>query len=148
MREWRGDIWLGLQAPNIDAICITTNGIVKRDGKLVMGAGIAGQARDRFLGIDAAAGALVKQNGNCTQILHTVNETALVALPTKNHWRDPSPLDLVLRSLQQLVVLTDQNGWNRVLLTRPGCGNGGLNWNTLRPRVEAVLDDRFIVVSL
>ena len=44
-----------------DAICFTSNGIVKKDGKLIMGAGVAKQFRDRFFGLDQESGALVKK---------------------------------------------------------------------------------------
>lgn len=41
-----GDIWTVY--PTTDLILITTNSTLRRDGKLVMGRGIARQARDRF----------------------------------------------------------------------------------------------------
>lgn len=146
MIEWTGDIWKGL-ARNVDAICITTNGVVKADGRLVMGAGMAKQARDRFPGIDAVAGKLVQHHGNHVNVMHLELITSIVAFPTKHNWRDPSPIELVERSAAELVGLANTNGWSRVLLTRPGCGRGGLKWNFVKPRLEFYMDNRFIVVD-
>ena len=146
--EWKGDIWLGLQADTVGAICVTTNGVVKKDGRLVMGAGIAKQARDRFLGIDAFAGDAVRWNGNKTQVIWLSGATDIIALPTKDHCRDPSPVSLITKSIEELVILSDENGYNKVLLPRPGCGHGGLNWERdVKPLLQERLDDRFIVVN-
>lgn len=54
MRLARGDMWSAYDGA--DLFLVTTNGVVTRDGKLVMGAGIARQARDRFPGLDEALG--------------------------------------------------------------------------------------------
>lgn len=54
MIEIQGDFW----DENIrldhtyDAICCTTNQVVKSNGRLVMGAGIARQFRDVYNGLD------------------------------------------------------------------------------------------------
>ena len=62
MKELIQDIW----EVKCDFLCITTNGIVKKDGRLVMGAGIAKEARDRCVDInlDLYLGSLVTEHGN------------------------------------------------------------------------------------
>ena len=147
MIESTGNIWNGLEDPQVDAICVTTNGVLKRNGALVMGAGIALQARQMFPGIDAIAGPLVELRGNVVHPLWTANGTRIVSFPTKNNWLDQSSISLILRSAGQLVELADNNHWGRVLLTRPGCGNGGLSWVVVRKVIEPLLDDRFVVVT-
>ena len=47
-----------------EAVCITTNGIVKKNGCAVMGAGIAKQANMSFNGLARDLGALLSQYGN------------------------------------------------------------------------------------
>ena len=38
-------------------------------------------------------------------------------------------------------------GWSKVLIPRPGCGYGELNWQDIKPLLESILDDRFISVT-
>ena len=54
------DIWDYL---NEGAIGIPTNGFITRNGSGVMGAGLAKQAKDRFLGIEYDLGTLLKTEG-------------------------------------------------------------------------------------
>jgi hypothetical protein len=144
MREIFGNIW----EIKCDAICITTNGVIRNDGKAVMGAGIAKQAKDKFPGIDDLLGAFLKLGGNNVHlILEAPNTPALVSFPTKNDWIDNSPLELIIRSSRQLVELTDQKGWGKVVLPRPGCGNGNLDWNVVKCQIETILNDRFFVIT-
>jgi hypothetical protein len=42
----------------------------------------------------------------------------------------------------------DRRRWQRVVLPRAGCGNGGLNWEmAVRPVLADILDDRFIALE-
>lgn len=50
----RGDMWRAFD--DADLFLITTNAVLKSNWALVMGRGIAKQARDRFPGIDLAIG--------------------------------------------------------------------------------------------
>ncbi len=132
-----------------DAVCFTSNGVAKKDGKLVMGAGVAKQFRDRFAGIDQEAGTLVKQYGNICQIvwsIHIGTPLSILAFPTKHHWRNPSYISLIEESALKLIELTNQNGWKLVLLPAPGCSNGGLNFDKeVKPVLEKIFDPRFVV---
>ena len=48
MKEISGDLFSLTIINFADAICITTNGVVKKTGKAVMGAGCALSAREKF----------------------------------------------------------------------------------------------------
>lgn len=152
MIEKTGDLF----TQNCDAICITTNGDLRKNGSGIMGAGIARQARNKWPELEETLGRLIHFHGNKTNILmhHERSELknpppySILCLPTKNSWRSPSDLDLIRNSLQRLVYITTQRNWTRVCLTRPGCGLGGLNWETqVKSLCSSLLDDRFVIVT-
>jgi len=64
----------------------------------------------------------------------------ILQVPTKRHWRDKSPLDLVEASIGAMIAHA------RAL----GCGLGGLDWeDQIKPLLEAAckdLDDLTVVV--
>ena len=63
MIELKGDYNIFELPKNGEAICITTNGIVKQNGHAVMGAGIAKQAND-ILHLSLRLGNYINQYGN------------------------------------------------------------------------------------
>ncbi|MFA5759042.1 MAG: hypothetical protein WC942_06790 [Clostridia bacterium] len=136
------------QIGKADAICITTNGITKYDGAAVCGAGIAKAATLRWPDFAVRLGKLLKQNGNITQEVLKDQGTSIIALPTKEHWKNQSTIPLIVQSCQALVQLADQNQWTKVCLPMPGCNNGGLSWYAVAQALKPVLDDRFTVVDL
>lgn len=148
MREVYGDFWE--HAPNYSAICVTTNGIVKRGGRLVMGGGMAKQFLDRYPRLDFALGHHVSKWGNVPGVVRA-NTPHIVSFPTKNDYRDASPLDLIEASAATLVALADvhSHSWaNGILTTRPGCGLGGQSWQVVKPILEkAGFDDRFTIIA-
>jgi hypothetical protein len=156
MREAKIDIFSPTILENVNTICFTSNGIIRRDGSLVMGAGTAKLFRDRFPGIDRKAGSLVKKNGNVCQIIDqpiiTIGKKNIrvpinvVAFPTKNHWKDASDTDLIMRSARRLMEMVKENNWQYVALPQPGTGNGNLDWSVMREKLETVLDNRIIIV--
>ncbi len=66
MQDGRGDLF-GVEGA--DAICITTNGFVTREGANIMGAGCAGAAKRRWPRIDHNVGISITQKGNRTHLL-------------------------------------------------------------------------------
>ena len=148
MIEVPGNLW---KAPaDCDALVITTNGMVKKDGRCVMGRGIAQQARDMFPGIDFELGQAIKHEGNHVYplIYHDLYpRITIVSFPVKHHWKQRADLQLIERSAKELRRLADDKYWGKVGLVRPGCGNGQLDWETVRPLLVRHLDDRFYVVQ-
>lgn len=168
-REQTGDLFA---LTDVDAICLTTNGVVSKCGACVMGRGVALQAKQRWPGVDYLLGRAIQQNGNIVHQLTGIyglnpgvpmlwDEVCiggspdsdgivlpwhLVAFPVKNHWREPASLVLIERSAIQLAQLADLEGWRRIALPRPGCGNGRRRWDEVAPVLSRMLDDRFIVI--
>lgn len=152
MKEQHIDLFTA--AKNGEAICITTNGIVKRNGQAVMGAGIAKTAKERFTGIDIRLGQRLTLQGNHVYCLGTsnINENEkfyIFSFPTKHNWRDDSDLQLIKQSCKELVALCNRKHITTCYLPKPGCKNGHLDWeNQVKPVIEPLLDDRFIITSI
>ncbi|MFZ5482987.1 MAG: type II toxin-antitoxin system antitoxin DNA ADP-ribosyl glycohydrolase DarG [Pseudomonadota bacterium] len=65
----------------------------------------------------------------------------IVNFPTKQHWRHPTKLGWVVDGLKDLHSFILDNGIQSIALPPLGCGNGGLDWNVVRPEIEAALSD-------
>lgn len=122
MKIVKGNIWDRYQYN--DVVCITTNGIIRNNGKLVMGAGIALDASNKINGLDTTLGRLVKWYGNKPFYLPDIN---IMSFPTKYHWRDPSFLNLILLSAELIKEMVEFYEIPVIYSPIPGCGMGGLN---------------------
>lgn len=148
VKEVCGDIWNYHSLGHI--VVITTNGTIKDNGRAVMGRGTAQQALRKFKELDLFLGHSLKQEGN-----HCFYFPAqrLITLPVKHNWWEKADVELIDRSLEELSVTVTPKvqGYERVfkpvVLTRPGCGNGGLEWYDVLPLMLGRIDERFIVVD-
>jgi len=152
MIEVRIDFWTYAQTHNIPNLVVTTNGIVKNNGELVMGRGIALQFAQKFPCLPQELGQLVENTGNQVYYLHqrlwgNGERVIVFSLPTKHHWKDPSDIKLIEQGLIQLKNLHEHMFPGKFIMTRPGCGNGGLNWeNQVKPLCKQYLNDDFVIV--
>lgn len=138
MIEECGDFWI-IPA---DFRCITTNGALRSNGYAIMGAGIALETRRRYHDIEAILGSLIKRYGNHVFDLGY----KLISFPTKYHWKQDSDLELIKRSAKELVDLLKDDPARKILLTRPGCGKGNLQWSDVKPAIEDILcEDKFVI---
>ncbi len=75
----------------------------------------------------------------------------IINFPTKGHWRAKSRLPDVETGLQDLVRVVRQLGIRSVAVPPLGCGNGGLDWEDVRPLIEcaaaAIPDVRMLVYA-
>lgn len=149
MIEVKGDFWEYADEYEPCALVCTTNKVVKNNGELVMGAGIAKDFKERYPFLPKDWGSrLKKYPEHGLMITITPSMRQLVSFPTKHHWKDNSDLELILQSAKQLVQASILLGWESVLLTRPGCGCGGLKWEDVKPHLQIALwDDAFIVIN-
>jgi O-acetyl-ADP-ribose deacetylase (regulator of RNase III) len=66
----------------------------------------------------------------------------VINLPTKRHWRDPSPLADINAGLDALRTFADTlPPGTRITLPPPGCGLGGLRWSQVGPLVAHHLSE-------
>ena len=115
-----------------DLLIFTTNAVLKKDGSLVMGRGIARAVRDSFEAhpkapeveivetqkIDRIYGYLVKKYGNLPFIVPVVGKQPnsprfVMSFPTKEDWRKPSSLSLIQKS--RVYALEEIKRWRGVL---------------------------------
>src|SRR5687767_10030200 len=84
---------------------ITTNGVVKSNGELVMGAGVAKQAKEKYPNLPKVLGQYVSLYGNRPFIL--TNEK-LITFPTKEHFKEDSDLILIEKSAKFIVDIVNK----------------------------------------
>lgn len=145
MFEATGDLW---EYEPADVRCVTTNGTVKRNGEAVMGRGCAKEAAERFPWVQLALGALLRDRGNHVHQLGYDDWGVLIySFPVKHNWWEKADLALIARSAHELMEEIKACGFENVLLPRPGCGNGGLRWEDVRPVLEPILDGRVTIIS-
>lgn len=141
MREVKGDLWDYHTAGYW--IGITTNGYVNRRGEAVMGRGIAEQAAKRFPGIKKELGDSLKIHGNLVLVFADLR---LYTFPVKHIWNQIADLDLIVSSCQQLATFVDESGIDAAI-SRPGCGNGRLDWEVVWYVIEPILGNRVLIVD-
>ena len=132
IRITKGD----LLAERVDAIVNTVNTIG------VMGKGIALQFKRKWPANAKAYEAACKRgevvpgkmfvfdNGRLAEPKYIIN------FPTKRDWRRPSRLDDIDDGLKDLVDQVKTLGIRSIAIPPLGCGNGGLDWWQVRPRIE------------
>ncbi len=117
-------------------IGVTTNGFVKRNGCAVMGAGIAKTVRDTIHGIDAELGLRLSQAGNTPIFFRGFR---FFTFPVKHNWWEQADIDLIRESAK---IIEKNHPGPRIDFPRPGCGNGRLDWNDVKPVLEEVFVSR------
>lgn len=140
MKEIHGDLW---EHHGTAIIAITTNGQISRTGEAVFGNGCARQAKERFPDLARRLGERLAVHGNHAAYLGD----GIVSFPVEHTpFETPDPR-LIARSARELKTLADALRWDRIVVPRPGCGGGGLEWREVKPLLERCLDDRFIIIT-
>jgi O-acetyl-ADP-ribose deacetylase (regulator of RNase III) len=61
----------------------------------------------------------------------------IISFPTKRDWRSQSRLEDIESGLAALVEEVESRKINSLALPALGCGNGGLDWETVLPMIDA-----------
>lgn len=120
----------------------------------VMGKGIALMIRERFpepsrAYVEASRAGDVRVGRMLVTPTGELFPRWIVHFPTKRHWRNPSKLEWVRGGLDDLVPVVRELGIRSIALPPLGCGNGGLDWEQVRPLIEeafAALPDVEVIV--
>jgi O-acetyl-ADP-ribose deacetylase (regulator of RNase III) len=64
----------------------------------------------------------------------------VINFPTKGHWKSNSKLKDIESGLEDLIDVVRRLGIDSIAVPPLGCGNGGLDWSDVRPRIVAAFD--------
>ncbi len=142
----KGNMWD--RFGKVDLFYITTNDIV-RNGRLVMGAGIAKEARDRLPGIDRdlANNKYIMENElKLKCLIHSLWLTDKVSqivgtFQVKEHFKDRASIEIIKHSCHLLLAEISNRPTMTVALNFPGIGYGGLNKDEVLPIISILPDN-------
>lgn len=126
--------------------CVTTNGIIKKNGYAVMGAGIAKIIYDRYPETSLQLGKYIigecKSEFDCIHFLGKFDSNRILSFQTKYHWKDNSDIDLIKKSCKELLLAYEKKYLNHnypIYLPMPGCQNGKLDIHVVKENIEPIL---------
>lgn len=126
---------------NVDALVNTVNTVG------VMGKGIALMFKERFpknmqaYAKACKAGEVVTGSMFVTQTGELMGPQWIVNFPTKQHWRAKSKMEWVEEGLTDLRRFIVENHIRSIAIPPLGAGNGGLEWQAVKPKIEQALAD-------
>lgn len=137
-----------IQTTQGDLLCADTEALVNTVNCVgVMGRGIALQFKRKFAenfkfykqtcdaGLLRPGRMLVHDYGSL------FNPRYIINFPTKDHWRSNSKLEYITSGLVALADEIRNRDIKSITIPPLGCGLGGLEWNQVRPRIEAALQE-------
>ncbi|MCG6659472.1 macro domain-containing protein [Halomonas campisalis] len=113
----------------------------------VMGKGIALMFKEAFPESFASYEAACKRQEVVTGRMFVTERDALLGprwiinFPTKQHWRAKTRMEWIESGLEDLKRVIREQGIRSIALPPLGCGNGGLAWDKVRPRIEDALGE-------
>lgn len=132
--------------PHSDLFCITTNSHLTLNGELVMGRGIAFEAKQKLPQLPRQFGTMIRQSyGHLGRygllILKRRPRPSVAAFQVKRHFSDAADLSLIEFSVQLLADLALKYPSARFDLNFPGIGNGRLSRAEVLPIVLKLPDN-------
>lgn len=129
------------------AVTYTTGDILRADAHCLintvncegyMGKGIAYQFKLEFPENNQSYVSACRSGKLVPGTLHCFSEKGklIVNFPTKNRWRENSRMEYIQLGLNELRRLIREKGIQSVAVPPLGCGNGGLDWEQVRPVIE------------
>lgn len=116
----------------------------------VMGKGLAAAMKDRHPAMFQAYKAICDRGAlePGKLWLWKGQDQWVLNFPTKKHWKGPSRLEWVEAGLEKFVETYATRGITEISFPRLGCGNGGLDWDDVRPLMERYLGNLNIPVYI
>lgn len=69
-----------------------------------------------------------------------LNPKYIINFPTKRHWKNKSRMEDIELGLADLIKVVKELNIKSIALPPLGCGNGGLRWDEVRPKIEAAFE--------
>ena len=146
MKEIYGDLW-SYHSQGY-TIAITTNTSLNNKGELVMGKGCAYEAKCRFPDLPIIFGNTL--GGKHNQVVY-IKCYRIFSFPVKVNWWEPAKPELIVRSAKELMRMKERHSQDLkgggVIIGRPGCGAGGLQWVDVSKLVQGIFDDKIAMVT-
>jgi len=106
----------------------------------VMGKGIALQFKlafpDNYVAYESACKREEVQIGKMFVFRRENNPRLLINFPTKKHWKGKSKIEDIKSGLKALIELVKKERIQSIAVPPLGCGNGGLEWDEVRPLIQ------------
>ena len=124
---------------DVEAVVNTVN------TKGIMGKGIALMFKERFpANFEAYARACKNEEVRIGRMFVTESQELfgpkwIINFPTKTHWRVKTRLEWIEHGLRDLVRVIGEKNIRSLAVPPLGCGNGGLEWDEVRPLIYAAL---------
>jgi O-acetyl-ADP-ribose deacetylase (regulator of RNase III) len=67
------------------------------------------------------------------------NPKFIINFPTKRHWKGKSRMEDIIAGLADLVEVIRRENIHSIAIPPLGCGNGGLDWDEVRPKIVSSL---------
>ena len=148
MKEIKLDIISDEALIAADAVFIPTNLRTRKDGRAIMGAGLAKQALRRWPKAEAVLGAHLSIRGEGVWQFAMEHGCRVFGFPTKYHWKGIADLGLIGDGCVIAKGLADFFHWQTAYIPPLGCGLGRLSKKQVYPILEDLLDERFTICTI
>lgn len=108
-----------------------------------MGKGIAYQFKKRFpLNYEAYVKACKNKEIDIGKVfIFEENDKVIINFPTKANWKEKTKIEYIKLGLISLKNEIIQRNIKSIAIPPLGCGNGGLNWENVKPLIETYLSN-------
>lgn len=72
----------------------------------------------------------------------------IINFPTKKHWRDPSQYEYITEGLTDMARIIKKHQIQSIAIPALGCGNGGLDWEKVKPMIIEYMNPLDVHVEL
>ena len=125
----------------------TANSTIRKNGALVMGAGVAKVVRDKYKGVDSEFGKEINHHSVFGVKFLKHENTFIGAFQTKVNWQEESPLDVVKVSVHKLRGIVTRRPQLTFHLPCPAINHGGKSVEEVLPLLSGLPDNVIVYLD-